>query len=71
MQDLRKTSGLDVSDRIVLNLVGVDDLAEGFALVASEVLATEIHATAGDGAGEELSFDDERSGARAWVKKAN
>jgi isoleucyl-tRNA synthetase len=69
VQDLRKTTGLDVSDRITLHLVGVDDLSDGFALVASEVLATEIHATAGIGDGEELSFDDERTDARAWVAK--
>jgi len=69
VQDLRKTTGLDVSDRITLHLVGVDDLSDGFALVASEVLATEIHATAGIGDGEELSFDDERTNARAWVTK--
>ena len=71
VQDLRKTSGLDVSDRIVLHVVGVDDLAEGFDLVAREVLATAVLSTPSTGDGEVLSFDDEREGARAWVVKAD
>ena len=71
VQDLRKTSGLDVSDRIVLHVVGVDDLAEGFDLVAREVLAIAVLSTPSTGDGEVLSFDDEREGARAWVSKAD
>ena len=31
VQDLRKNSGLDVADRIVLHVAGIDDLADGFA----------------------------------------
>ena len=31
VQDLRKNSGLDVADRIVLHVTGLDDLADGFA----------------------------------------
>lgn len=70
VQDLRKNSGLDVSDRIHLHLVGCDDLRDGFELVASEVLASSINVGEGIGDGETLEFDDERQGARAWVKKA-
>jgi isoleucyl-tRNA synthetase len=70
VQDLRKNSGLDVSDRIVLHVVGLDDLSDGFATLASEVLAVEVTTTPGDGEGTVLELDDERE-ARAWVKKAS
>jgi isoleucyl-tRNA synthetase len=70
VQDLRKTSGLDVADRIHLRLVGCDDLADGFAMVANEVLAVTVTIGAGAGDGEGLEFDDERADARAWVEKA-
>ena len=70
VQDLRKNSGLDVADRIHLRLVGCDDLADGFAVVANEVLAMDVTVGPGTGAGEPLEFDDERSDARAWVEKA-
>jgi isoleucyl-tRNA synthetase len=69
IQDLRKNSGLDVSDRIVLHVVGLDDLAEGFTTLASEVLAVVVETTPGDGEGTELELDDERD-ARAWLRKA-
>jgi isoleucyl-tRNA synthetase len=68
LQDLRKNSGLDVADRIVLNVTGLDDLDEGFSILASEVLALEILATKGVGEGTKLELDDERE-AYAWVKK--
>jgi len=68
VQDLRKNSGFDVSDRITLHLVGIDDLSDGFALLASEVLASEILTTSGVGEGVALDLDDERE-ARAWAAK--
>jgi isoleucyl-tRNA synthetase len=68
VQDLRKNSGLDVADRIILHLTGVDDLADGFALLGAEVLAQEVHAGAGAGEGTVLELDDERE-ARAWITK--
>jgi isoleucyl-tRNA synthetase len=68
VQDLRKNSGLDVADRIVLNVTGLDDLAEGFATLSSEVLALEVLAVAGAGAGTKLDLDDGRN-AFAWVKR--
>ena len=68
VQDLRKNSGLDVADRITLHLVGVDDLRDGFATLASEVLATEVLSSAGPGEGTRLELDDERD-ATAWVTK--
>jgi isoleucyl-tRNA synthetase len=68
VQDLRKNSGLDVADRIVLHVAGLDDLADGFATLASEVLAVEVINGSGWGDGTVLELDDERE-ARAWVAK--
>jgi isoleucyl-tRNA synthetase len=68
VQDLRKSSGFDVSDRIVLHVTGVDDLADGFLLLAYEVLASEILVTEGLGEGTKLELDDERD-ARVWVTR--
>jgi isoleucyl-tRNA synthetase len=68
VQDLRKNSGLDVADRIVLHVSGIDDLADGFATLASEVLAVEVITGPGWGEGTVLELDDERE-ARAWVAK--
>jgi isoleucyl-tRNA synthetase len=68
VQDLRKSSGLDVSDRIVLHVTGLDDLEDGFATLASEVLANEVVNTVGTGPGSPLELDDQRE-AFAWVKK--
>ena len=69
VQDLRKNSGFDVSDRIVLYVSGLDDLREGFATLASEVLAVEVREAAGPGEPTTLDLDDERV-AFAWIEKA-
>src|SRR6202012_1902339 len=42
IQDLRKASGLEVSDRIRVHLVGLDVIAEFFDFIAREVLAVKI-----------------------------
>ena len=72
VQDLRKNSGLDVSDRIVLHLVGLDSVAGHFDFIAREVLAVAI--VAGPGEGEGTLLDLETDGgviaARAWIRKA-
>jgi isoleucyl-tRNA synthetase len=68
VQDLRKNSGLDVADRIVLRVTGLDDLADGFATLATEVLAIEVLDTKGSGEPTKLELDDERD-AFAWVEK--
>ncbi|HUY16282.1 MAG TPA: isoleucine--tRNA ligase [Acidimicrobiales bacterium] len=68
VQDLRRNSGLDVADRIVLNVTGLDDLEDGFATLASEVLALEVLGTEGAGEGTRLDLDDARA-AMAWVRK--
>jgi isoleucyl-tRNA synthetase len=68
VQDLRKKSGFDVSDRIELWVTGCEDLVDGFDLVAAEVLATSIFTVAGQGEATKLEFDDERD-ALAWTKR--
>jgi isoleucyl-tRNA synthetase len=69
VQDLRKNSGFDVADRVVLHVAGVDDLAGGFDELANEVLAVRVIIGEGHGEGAALEFDDGRD-ARAWVTRA-
>jgi isoleucyl-tRNA synthetase len=69
LQDLRKTSGLEVSDRIVAHLTGLDDLADLFDDIAREVLATAVRITPGPGDGTPLVLEG-HPGARAWVEQA-
>jgi isoleucyl-tRNA synthetase len=69
VQDLRKNSGFDVSDRIILHVTGIDDLGDWFSTLASEVLAVEVIAGEGAGEGTPLELDDDRIAA-AWVTKA-
>jgi isoleucyl-tRNA synthetase len=68
IQDLRKQSGFDVSDRIILHVTGLDDLRDGFELLASEVLAVEIICEEGLGEGTVLELDDGRQ-AKSWVTR--
>jgi isoleucyl-tRNA synthetase len=72
VQDLRKTSGLEVSDRIRLHLTGLDVIAEHFAFIGREVLATSVDTSPGAGEGTVLELDDDSLAgpARAWVEKA-
>jgi isoleucyl-tRNA synthetase len=70
VQELRKNSGLDVADRIVLWVTGLEDLVGGFSTLAAEVLAVEILSVPGEGPGTALELDDGRE-AFAWVKKAS
>jgi isoleucyl-tRNA synthetase len=71
VQDLRKTSGLDVSDRIELWLSGLDQIAEHFDYIAREVLAVSV--TNGEGPGQgtvlELETDEAAVTAQAWLRK--
>jgi isoleucyl-tRNA synthetase len=76
VQDLRKASGLEVSDWIRLHLVGLDDLGPLLELIGREVLATSVEptappgATAGAGTALELEAEDGSPlVARAWVIK--
>jgi isoleucyl-tRNA synthetase len=72
VQDLRKASGLEVSDRIVLHVTGLEAIASSFDVVAREVLATEI--VSGPGVGEGTALDLDGDGdlgpVTAWLHKA-
>jgi hypothetical protein len=74
VQDLRKATGLEVSDWIHLHLVGLDDVRPLFDLIAREVLAHDIltEAPSGGSGGTALEFDDGEAvrEATAWVVKA-
>ncbi len=74
VQDLRKETGLEVSDTIVLHVVGVDDLVSLFADIAREVLAVRIETSPpeGGGPGTIISLDDD-GGTRQvtiWIERA-
>ncbi len=73
VQDLRKTSGLEVSDRIRLHVVGLDDLAEHFGFIAREVLAVEIVEGPGAGEGTVLDLDDDllTEPVRVWIERVD
>jgi isoleucyl-tRNA synthetase len=73
VQDLRKTSGLDVSDRIELHLEGLDMIAAHFDYIAREVLAVSVVSGRGDGEGTvlELETDEGPLVARAWLRKVD
>jgi len=66
VQDLRKNSGLDVSDRIRLHLEGLDMISEHFDYIAREVLAVSIVPGPDEGEGTELELEtDEGAFTRA------
>jgi isoleucyl-tRNA synthetase len=75
VQDLRKSSGLEVSDRITLVLSGLDDLTAHFDAIGREVLATSVSSGEGDGDGDGdgegsvIELDD-RPPAIAWIQRA-
>ena len=71
VQDLRKASGLEVSDRIRLHVVGLDVIAEFFDFIAREVLAVEIVSGPGEGEGTLLDLDDEllTEPVRVWLER--
>ena len=74
VQDLRKETGLEVSDTIVLHVVGLDDLAPLFDGTAREVLAVAVvtgpPADGGDGTVVELDAGGTVRTATIWVRKA-
>jgi isoleucyl-tRNA synthetase len=71
LQDLRKSSGLDVSDRITLHVTGLDGLESMFDYIAREVLATEIESGAGAGEGTVLELDPDAGEVTVWLRKAD
>ena len=71
VQEARKSSGFDVSDRIVLRWMSSDDdvvaaLAEHSGLVADEVLAIEVMSGAGAG----VAFAGKDDQFQVWVTRA-
>jgi isoleucyl-tRNA synthetase len=72
VQDARKSSGLDVSDRIELWWQADGELAqalvEGSARLADEVLAVEV--TAGVPTAQVLAHEDRELGLRFWLRVA-
>jgi isoleucyl-tRNA synthetase len=77
VQDLRKASGLEVSDWIHLRLVGLDFLGPHLELIGREVLAASVETTtpvdrvSGEGTALELEAEDGSPlAAQAWVIKA-
>jgi isoleucyl-tRNA synthetase len=74
VQDLRKETGLEVSDTIVLHVVGIDDLAPLFEMIAREVLAVRMETSPppGAGPGTDLVLDDGADGRRVtiWIQKS-
>jgi isoleucyl-tRNA synthetase len=68
VQDLRKNSGFEVSDRIVLHVTGLDDLSDGFASLANELLASDVRTGPGEGTATALELDDGRV-AFAWITR--
>jgi len=73
VQDLRKTSGLDVSDRVYLRVVGLGAISGYFDYIAREVLAVNVDEVAGDGEGTVLELEGEDVGddVRVWLSKAD
>ncbi|MEV0429333.1 isoleucine--tRNA ligase [Micromonospora sp. NPDC050495] len=74
IQEARKASGFEVTDRIELRFVAGDEdtalaLTEHRDLVADEVLATEYAAGEPTWAGAR-TFTDETSGLRFWLRRA-
>ncbi len=68
IQDLRKSTGLDVSDHIRVTVSGLDDLVDGFALLSREVLATEVNTGSLAQPATALELDDGRV-AFAWIER--
>jgi isoleucyl-tRNA synthetase len=75
VQDLRKASGLEVSDWIHLHLVGLDDLEPLFDLIGREVLARSVTTSPpGEDVGDGTPFEFDDGGtlreAKIWITKA-
>jgi isoleucyl-tRNA synthetase len=69
LQDLRKDSGLELSDRVEVWLEGFADLREDSAVISREVLAVRLEFAPGKGPGRDLAGGPGRVG-KAWLNKA-
>jgi isoleucyl-tRNA synthetase len=70
IQELRRTSGLEISDRIHLKLAGLADLEPWAATIGNEVLAVDVAFAPDDGDGEGTAVKSDDRTARAWIHKA-
>ncbi|MGP0032311.1 MAG: isoleucine--tRNA ligase [Acidimicrobiales bacterium] len=74
LQDLRKSSGLDVSDRIHLHAVGLEAISGYYDYIAREVLAID-GLIPGPGAGEGTALDLDGAGigpdVQVWLTRAD
>jgi isoleucyl-tRNA synthetase len=74
VQDLRKASGLEVSDWIHLHVVGLDDLADQFEVIGREVLARTVSIGAPEHGADGTTFElDDGEAVRqvtVWISKA-
>jgi isoleucyl-tRNA synthetase len=69
IQELRKSSGFELADRVRLELVGLDELdEEDLAAVGTEVLAVEVVRRAGEGEGHALELEDHPE-AKVWLTR--
>ena len=70
IQELRKSTGLELADRITLTLANLDELSDDdLSLISAEVLAESVSRGAGAGEGHELELDG-RPSATAWLSKS-
>jgi isoleucyl-tRNA synthetase len=69
LQDMRKETGLELSDRVNVHLEGFDDLVGDRDVIGREVLAVRIDFGPAGEAGQAISGGDGRQG-RALVRKA-
>jgi isoleucyl-tRNA synthetase len=69
IQALRREHGLEMADRIVVHLTGVDELANRLEEIAREVLAEKVEFVRGVGPAAPLALDDGRQ-ASVWIAKA-
>ena len=71
IQELRKSTGLELNDRIEVRLEGIDDLETAdLDVIAGEVLATTMEAST-DGATRHALEIDELPDAAVWLTKAS
>jgi len=69
LQDLRKDTGLELSDRVDVWLDGFADLGEDAEVISREVLAVRLEFAPGQGPGHDLAGGDGRVG-KGWLQKA-
>ena len=68
IQELRKSTGLELADRIELDVDGLDDLDDDdLAVIGSEVLAVAVRRGSSDGDGHLLDLE-ERQNALVWIR---